>query len=598
MKRTLCILGALCVVGLTGCPDDTVYDCETRADCAGHGECVDGVCDCDTGYTGTHCTTCDIMGGYVPDPAGGCVLSSCEDLDGDGYDGSDDATCPLGTDECDDDPMNWSVGGCANCVDADGDGYGNACDQGPDCDDADDTIWEGCNACIDNDNDGHGVNCSDGPDCNDNDPSVHRGCFLVWYWGDFDTNGTFEVAKQFYPGGDKTSLTLGGIDTSGALGGVAVSPDGGHVAVAAANPGGMAVVNLYTTDATGPPQTVAMATAAGQVMGSPSFSPDGNWVAFTWDQGAAASRLYVVGVGGGTPKVVSPAPGGADCDVTYYRWAPPQGANQHIAFVGDVDTDGQYALWGVEVTGASPLATEIVSTAEASALGVQPSLGFDDANRVYFVSDFEQMGTFQLFRANLDGTGRDQVAGAALTNGGGEASVAAFGLNDAGTLLAISADAPAVGLYQVYVIDLAVGDPDRVSNVTSTAPFPGDFFGPDGYFPIVWAPEDDYLAVISDWPLDASELDDAYALYLLPTTNNGGERLVGVPGDAGRDVVEAAFAPSGQQIFVRGDLVVDGDPELFLTENIWSVDVAPTSIRIEDVPTGGEVYGFHVLPVP
>lgn len=600
MERSICVLVALCLgmcLGLAACGDDTVYDCETRADCANHGECVEGVCDCDTGYMGIHCSTCDTTGGYVPDGAGGCVPDSCEDLDGDSYDGYDEALCPLGTDRCDDDPTNWSVGGCANCVDADGDGYGTTCDQGPDCDDADDTIWEGCNACIDNDNDGHGVNCSDGPDCNDNDPSVHRGCFKVWYWGDFDTNGTFEVASQFYPGGDKTTLTLNGIDTSGVLGGVAVSPDGAHVAVAASNPGGMAVLNLYTTDATGPPQTLAMATAAGQQMGSPSFSPDGNWVAFTWDAGTTSLQLYVVGVGGGTPQVVSPTPGGADCDVTYYRWAPSQGASQHIAFVGDVDTDGQFALWAVEVTGASPLASEIVSTAEATALGVQPLLGFDDADRVYFASDFEQMGTYQLFRANLDGTGRGQVAGTSLVNGGGEASVAAFGLNDAGTLLAISADAPALGLYQVYVIDLAVGDPDRVSNVTSTAPPAGDFFGPDNYAPIVWSPADDYLAVISDWPVDASDLDDAYALYVLPATNNGGERLVGVPGAAGQDVLEVAFAPSGQQIFLRGDLVADDSSELFLTENIWSVDVDPSSIRIEDVPTGGEVYGLHVLLV-
>jgi WD40-like Beta Propeller Repeat len=603
MKRTTCILGTLCILGMVciwgmvGCDDDTVYDCETRADCASRGECVSGVCDCDTGYVGVHCTTCDIMAGYVPDGADGCVPNSCEDLDGDGSEGYDEIGCPLGEDECDDDPDNWSVGGCADCVDADGDGHGTGCDRGSDCDDADDSLWEDCNACIDQDNDGHGVNCTDGPDCNDHDPTVHRGCYRVWYWGDFDTDGTFEVANQFYPGGDKSTLPLAGVDTAGVLGGVAVSPDGGHLVVAASNPGGMAVLNLYTTDATGPAQTLAMGTAADQHMENPSFSPDGDWIAFTWNRDATAMQLFVVPVAGGIAQVVSPTPGGDDCDVTYYRWAPSQGANQHIAFVGDVDTDGQFALWGVEVTGASPMAAEIVSTAEATTLGVQPLLGFDDANRVYFISDFEQMGTKQLFRANLDGTGRDQVAGAALTNGGGEASVSSFGLNAAGTLLAISVDAPSVGLDQVYVIDLGVGDADRVSNVTTTAAPAGDLFGPGANVPIVWGPDDDYLAVISDWTLDASDLDDAYALYVLPTLNNGGERLVGVPGSVDQDVQEVAFAPSGLQIIVRGDLVADENTELFLTQNLWSVDVDPSAIRVEDVPTGGDVFGFFVVPV-
>jgi len=597
MKRMWSILGALCLVGMAGCGDPIQGDCEARIDCANRGECVEGVCDCDVGYAGIHCSTCDTVAGYVPDGAHGCVPDSCVDLDGDGFDGYDAAVCLLGTDHCDNDADNWSSGGCANCVDADADGFGAGCDRGPDCDDTDNSIHVDCNACIDNDGDGHGVNCSDGPDCNDNDNTVHRGCFRVWYWGDFDTDGTFEVASQFYPGGDKSTLALTGMDTSAALGGVAVSPDGGLVAVAGVSSGGLAVVNLYTTDATGTPLTLAAASAASESMGAPSFSPDGNWVAFTWDVGTGSARLYVAPVDGGTPQVVSPVPGGVDCDVTYYRWAPSQGTNQHIAFVGDVDTNDQFALWAVEVTGASPVATEIVSTAEATALGVKPLLGFDDQNRVYFASEFELMGTSRIYRANLDGTGRAQVAGTALVNGGGEASVGSFGLNDAGTLLAISADAPAVGLFQVYVIDLATGVADRVSNVTSTPPGAGDAFGPSEPDPIVWAPLDDYLAVISDWPLDASELDDAYALYVLPATNNGGERLVGAPNSPGQNVLGVAFAPSGQQVFVRGDLLADANDELFLTANIWSVDVDPASIRIEDVPTGGDVYGFQVVRV-
>ena len=91
MKRTTCILGAISLLGalslwgLAGCDDDPNYDCDTRADCANHGECASGVCDCDPGFVGIHCTSCDTLGGYVADGADGCVPDSCEDLDGDGF---------------------------------------------------------------------------------------------------------------------------------------------------------------------------------------------------------------------------------------------------------------------------------------------------------------------------------------------------------------------------------------------------------------------------------------------------------------------------------------------------------------------------------
>lgn len=34
------------------------------------------------------------------------------------------------------------------CIDADGDGFGRRCDEGPDCDDDDDTVFEGCATCF------------------------------------------------------------------------------------------------------------------------------------------------------------------------------------------------------------------------------------------------------------------------------------------------------------------------------------------------------------------------------------------------------------------------------------------------------------------
>src|SRR5687768_9642910 len=37
--------------------------------------------------------------------------------------------------------------GMRSCVDADGDGFGADCKDGPDCDDADETVFDDCSAC-------------------------------------------------------------------------------------------------------------------------------------------------------------------------------------------------------------------------------------------------------------------------------------------------------------------------------------------------------------------------------------------------------------------------------------------------------------------
>lgn len=65
--------------------------------------------------------------GYV---LGGLVLSACG-ADADAPSGDDEDEELLGQDP---DP----------CIDRDEDGYGFECAKGPDCDDADDTIFEGC----------------------------------------------------------------------------------------------------------------------------------------------------------------------------------------------------------------------------------------------------------------------------------------------------------------------------------------------------------------------------------------------------------------------------------------------------------------------
>ncbi len=57
------------------------------------------------------------------------------------------AACGEGGSRVDDSLDDDAGTGDAACVDEDGDGRGELCDDGPDCDDSDDTIFEDCNIC-------------------------------------------------------------------------------------------------------------------------------------------------------------------------------------------------------------------------------------------------------------------------------------------------------------------------------------------------------------------------------------------------------------------------------------------------------------------
>ncbi|MFH2007484.1 MAG: calcium-binding EGF-like domain-containing protein [bacterium] len=605
MKRITSILGVLCLLAAAGCGDDDGSgQCSSRADCSDHGDCgTDGTCDCDTGYLGDTCDACDTGSGYTEDGNGDCVLSGCADGDGDGHDVYDPTACPAGDDYCDGDADNYTENGCANCVDADGDGYGSDCDLGTDCDDTDDQIHTGCSGCVDADGDTYGVNCTPGPDCNDNNAAVHDGCYRVWFWGDFDTDETHEVGFRVYPGGDKTTMTLTGINTSNWINGVSVSPDGGQVAVAGSSGANMSpVLIVYNADGSGTPLTLATG-GAGQEFRGVSFSPDGAWVAFRWDEDFTnAFGLYVVEAdGSGTPKRVHPALTDANFDVSYFRWAPTDGtAERHIAFRADLDTDEVFGLWTVEISAANPTPVAIVPTADVVAgAEVAMMIRFDSQRRVYFKSDFEQLYQYRVYRADLDGANREQVPGTALTNGNGEAAVGSFGISNSGTVLAFSIDAPTNSLYQVYTMDLSGTTASIVSDVSTAAPPSGDYHGPSFYGSIIFSQDDQHLAVIADWPVSAGDLDNAYSAFVLPASGTaGGVRLTGVPNNAALGADLGVFSPDAGVMFIRGDLAADNVFELFMTADITTADQAPATILEEDVPTGGEIRGIWIAPVP
>jgi hypothetical protein len=222
---------AYCTTGDDQC-DNSMGTNEINWTAQGCSNCVDNDNDgyganCDLG--GTDCDDTDDSIHY------GCI-SGCIDLDNDGHDGYNAVSCATGDDSCDWVPAighsahNWTATGCGSCVDGDGDHRGVSCDQGPDCDDADNTVyigcgvscvdsdgdqhaavgascptgddqcddstgshefnWSvlGCGSCVDADGDGRGANCDNGPDCDDTNNAIAIGCAINCVDADGDTH--------------------------------------------------------------------------------------------------------------------------------------------------------------------------------------------------------------------------------------------------------------------------------------------------------------------------------------------------------------------------------------------------------------------------
>lgn len=412
----------------------------------------------------------------------------------------------------------------------------------------------------------------------------------VYYFGDIKTNNTDVVATIVLPDKTKQTLSLTGFGTT--VNDIALSQNGSRLAVSGTDASGKPVINVY--DAAGGGAATTIATGANTGFGKLAFSPDGKLVAFIGDLNTSGSNeLYVAAAdGSGSPKRISPPTTASTSDLFAFAWAPD---SKHVAFTGDLVTDKVNGLWTVDATAATPAPVQIVKQSELNTnQGVDDLLAFDSQSRLYFTSDFETDNLFRLYRANLDGSGRERVPGTGLTNGSGSpASVGSFGISPDGTKLAFSEDSPTANLYQVYVLDLTKTTAKEVSNIPDAAQSTSR--GPSFFDPIVWSPDGSQLAVIADWPLSGSDPDNAFSAFIVPASGTAGETRV-FHASAANNVQELAFTADGSFLILRGDLVTDTDNTIFATSDFTTADQDPSSLQLDSPPTSGDVFGFVVAP--
>ncbi len=420
----------------------------------------------------------------------------------------------------------------------------------------------------------------------------------VAFFGDFATNGSFELGLATYPGPTTSVVALDGLTGKADLRSIAYSPDGTKLAVAARDlMTSTMVLNVYAADGSGTATTIVTAANTTQVIDKLAWSADSALLAFLHDGDVNGSMgLYVVpGDGSTAAKRLSPSSNNANRDVTSFAWSPDvSGTARTIAFVADFATNDEFVLSAVDAAAAMPAPLELVSSATTVAGGdVQDLLAFDADGLVYFKSDWETDQLFELYRASVDGTTLEVVPGTALMNGNIPALVGSFGMSADGSTIAFTADSVTTDVYDVFVLDLATTMAMRVSDTGASVPATG-FSGPNFEAALVFSPDGSTIAAVADYQLAQGELDNAYSLWVFPTTGMGGSRLVANATNAAQDARNPAFSLDSSRLFFLADYAVATDVGLYSTDDLATASQDPATLLVQSVPAGGDVVGLVV----
>lgn len=416
---------------------------------------------------------------------------------------------------------------------------------------------------------------------------------FVYYFGDFDTQELFQVARVDLRNRSRSLLPIAGLDQGGDITGLALRRDNGTLAVAGKNTLNSAPqLRVYPPDGSGSGTLLFSAMDADRLISVLQYSPDGNWIGFLTDSEIVGSKaLHVVPADGSSEAIrVSLPPVAASQDVQSFRWASD---SAHIAFVGDLAVSNQDALWTVNASASLPTPVAVIGAAELGGRDVGRSIAFDSSDRLYFLADFELADNqSRLYRAALNGDDYEQVPGTALNNAVGEATVSGFAISPNGTRIALASDSPTATLFQVYTLDLNSTSAILVSNLSTATP-PDSERGPNAFEAMRWSPDGAALTMAADWPIGMDANND-FGAFVVPTGNTpGGVGLAKSTVSSG-DVFTPAFGADASQILFRGDLLASNRSDLYLVEDLELAAQAPSGLVLQESTTGGTVKGFIV----
>jgi TolB protein len=142
----------------------------------------------------------------------------------------------------------------------------------------------------------------------------------------------------------------------------------------------------------GTPQPINIGQATG-CNGSHGLSPDGKWLAISCNMpNAPGSRVYIVPLGGGDPRMVTQSPSSY-----FHSWSPD---GKTIAFARPHPGGGDF--WSIPVDGGP-------ETRLTTSIGISDDPDYSpDGQYIYFNSD-RGGGTMQIWRIHADGSQPEQI---------------------------------------------------------------------------------------------------------------------------------------------------------------------------------------------
>lgn len=354
--------------------------------------------------------------------------------------------------------------------------------------------------------------------------------------------------------------------------------------------------DLYVADADGSNSIVVIEGGVANIeITSLALSPDGTKIAFTMDSAAVNNGLdlYVAPTtANATPVQVSPARANGSLDTqdifTQYEWSSD---SKFVGFSGDLTENGFEQAYVTDTTAATPVPVELLARAEITTTnpadrGVRGRVQFDSANNAYFRAHLTDAdANFTLFKA--DPVTGQKTAVALPARGDASASDAgAFGFTPDGNTLVFSADAPTLGIYDMYTAPIA--NLATTTKITSIAAIGTAELNAQFTAPFAFSPDATKVAVLATFFTGG---DGTFEPVVIALDGSSTTRLTEVPTNTNQDVDKVVWADNAT-VFVTGDIVTSNVTQLYKLDAAMASQTPTLAV---EMPTGGDLFNVFAI---
>ncbi len=113
---------------------------------------------------------------------------------------------------------------------------------------------------------------------------------------------------------------------------------------------------------------------------------------------------------------------------------------------------------------------------------------------------------------------------------------------------------------------------------------------------MTWSPDGSQIAVATDWPVNAGDIDNDNAGFLVPASGAaGGVRIWQPPAAASQDVFQLYFTSDSSTLIARGDLRTNNNTEVYITTDLTTADQDPEATLVQAVPDSGDVFEVEII---